>query len=65
MNPFTFAKSKVLADDSLKNHRRDLCNECPSKRIEKFTNVELCDECGCVIKAKTATLHTKCPKDKW
>lgn len=65
MNPFTFVKNKVMADDSLTNHRRDICNGCEKKRTEAVTGVELCDKCGCVIKAKTRTLHTSCPLGKW
>lgn len=65
MNPLKFMAAKTLADDSLANHRRGICASCEKKRIEAVTGVELCDKCGCIIKAKTRLKHATCPLNKW
>lgn len=65
MNPLSFAKAKVLADDTLVRNRRAQCDACDKRKVEAFTQTVLCDECGCVIKAKTMLKHASCPLKKW
>jgi hypothetical protein len=65
MNPFAFVASKALADDTVVRNRRAQCDMCDKKKKEPVTEVFLCDECGCVIKAKTLLKNASCPLKKW
>lgn len=49
----------TLATQGTKDNRRNICNDCPSRRSI------LCGQCGCIIRAKTAIDNEKCPIGKW
>jgi hypothetical protein len=68
MNPHAFLKNtakRLLADDSLKNHRRELCNSCPEMYVQGISNAKICGKCGCIVLTKTTILNAKCPLGKW
>jgi hypothetical protein len=48
-----------LATHEIRMERRKVCNDCSSRK--GF----LCNECGCIIRAKTSVAQEKCPRDKW
>ncbi len=39
--------------------RADICAACSSNTLS------VCTECGCLIAAKTRSLKTDCPRNKW
>lgn len=51
------------AEISLTDSRKEICNVCESKR--QYFSLDLCSECGCFIKLKTALKRATCPLDKW
>lgn len=53
-----FGLNQTLADVRLK-----ICNQCPHKVNTSLGYV--CDECGCIIDAKTRVEDEHCDLDKW
>lgn len=43
--------------------RASICAECPEAK--QILGVLKCDACGCPLIAKTRSMDSKCPKDKW
>ncbi len=52
-------KGLILANQDTKDNRRNICNDCESRKAF------LCGECGCIIRAKSAIANEKCPIGKW
>lgn len=50
-------------ETDLTKQRRDICKKC-SHNI-KFMGTRICDQCGCVIKSKTAVENEQCKLYKW
>lgn len=53
-----------MADENLKNKRYSICKACPFNEQRKIIG-EVCNKCGCIIKAKVAFLYSSCPLQKW
>ena len=43
--------------------RRQICKTC--EHNIKFGGTRICDQCGCIIKAKTTIESEKCLMNKW
>ena len=43
--------------------RRQICKLC--EHNIKYGGVRVCEECGCIIKSKTAVESEKCLMNKW
>lgn len=59
-------KNVIIKDEdieTLHQQRMEICNACP-KKIEQL-GMAVCGECGCPLMAKTRSLDSKCPLDKW
>lgn len=54
---------QIQSPPELATARRAICAECPFNQIK--WRVNRCTQCGCSIKAKTATLSESCPLKKW
>ena len=50
-------------DQDLANIRLAICGQCPS-RIHTSLG-DACDECGCILDAKTRVGDEKCDMNKW
>ena len=47
--------------------RTAICKECPEYReaVTRMLKPPHCGKCGCIIHAKTRSLSSSCPLDKW
>ncbi len=54
---------KVTPD--VREKRLGICRECPHKRIQPITSLELCGKCGCPVLSKTRFQRAACPIGKW
>ena len=58
------AKSKLgissEQDEKIFHARREICNVCEHK-----TDNDRCGKCGCPLMAKTRSLITNCPDERW
>jgi hypothetical protein len=43
--------------------RAEICGGCP--KFEKKLGVPVCGACGCALAAKTRSMSSECPEDKW
>ena len=43
--------------------RMKICDSCPSKT--KQLGIDVCDECSCPLIAKTRSMESRCPLNKW
>jgi hypothetical protein len=50
-------------NEELSRSRLRVCNGCKHRR--SFLGIKYCDECKCVLQAKTRCEVCECPKDKW
>lgn len=68
-----FVKEEV---EAIANYRRSICEPCPKNSKNKdmgdlgpyYSEIrpdEHCTICACNLHAKTRSLHTSCPIDKW
>lgn len=44
----------------LRKQRLDVCRSC-----DKFTKLDRCSICGCIMPIKVALPHASCPEGKW
>lgn len=56
---YKFFKMKT----NLANDRLNICKNCPSKL--HTTMGDVCEECGCILDAKTRVKDEECDLDKW
>jgi uncharacterized paraquat-inducible protein A len=52
----------LIPDDQVEliaEERMDICREC------EFIKETKCGKCGCPLRAKTRSMRSKCPIDKW
>lgn len=63
-------KNNVYPKEELKGmietvsaERMSICDECENKGSNILG--AFCKACGCNLKLKTKSLHSKCPIDKW
>jgi hypothetical protein len=49
----------VLVDETTKNKRLSICQQC-----EYLENLQ-CTECECLVRAKAMLSTESCPKNKW
>ena len=50
-------------EQDLANIRLAICNQCPNKI--KTSLGDACNECGCILDAKTRVKDEHCDLDKW
>lgn len=59
-----FVKSKTTGAneevEELASQRLAICDSCSKK-----TKTNRCSECGCYLPAKTRSLNSNCPLNKW
>lgn len=55
--------SLSLLDSKSIQKRLDICNGCVFKI--KHQSEDMCDQCGCLVKVKTAYRENICPIGKW
>jgi hypothetical protein len=63
-----FKKLVLGENQNLAEERMKICNVCPKNSKNKSNNilpVDICMECGCVIRAKTRNEDSECPIGKW
>lgn len=53
-----FNKKNKLAE-----YRLNICDNCPNKVHTPLG--EACNECGCILDAKTRVIDEKCDMNKW
>ncbi len=58
-----FDNLNPIASDELTEQRRVICKTCPS--YLEIEPVDVCGECNCPIKLKTALKFAHCPLEKW
>jgi hypothetical protein len=58
----TLAKTDIAAVDEI-DRRQNICNTCDNK-TQHFA-LDICKDCYCFIKLKTALKGATCPLDKW
>jgi hypothetical protein len=51
----------LLAEPKVRAARRKVCDACEFKN----KTVPVCNECKCIIVAKTMLAGAECPKGKW
>jgi len=59
-------KNTVIKDsevEKLSQQRSDICNRCEYKKA--LFGIEVCGVCHCPLLAKTRSVDSKCPKDRW
>ena len=64
-------KNNILRNDSnvedIAKKRMSICNDCEhhSKNHNTIRPDEHCTYCGCTLAAKTRSMGSKCPINKW
>lgn len=48
-----------MLDHNKAKERMDICKRCP------FNKLGICQQCGCIIRAKIYLKNTVCPIQKW
>lgn len=56
-----FRDSKI---EKLSKYRMDICTPCDEKG-SYLSFIPKCNQCGCVLAAKTRSKEAKCPLNKW
>jgi hypothetical protein len=51
--------SEILAPEEVVQKRLEICDGCEHKKLG------ICTKCGCIIAAKTRSVHAECPLQKW
>ena len=50
--------------NDLANERLPICKNCEYK-IPISSNINMCDQCGCILESKARVKLEKCPLNKW
>ena len=50
--------------DDLANERLSICKNCEYK-IPLSLNMNICDQCGCILESKARVKLEECPLNKW
>jgi len=58
----TFAEEDKAATSEVER-RKTICNVCDYK--DQHFGIDMCKDCYCFIKLKTALKNATCPLDKW
>lgn len=59
-------KNVIITDEQVEviaAARLEICSTCP-ERIKQL-GLDVCNECGCPLMAKTRSSDSKCPLGKW
>lgn len=54
-----YVADALLADDTLRKQRLDICNTC------EYKSDIICNKCYCILKVKVSYKGSSCPERKW